>query len=262
MAGDVVHDTPILRPSFGIRFATPRRSAWLAKSASCGRRLQALSEGVGSPLGAGGGGHVVGLSAAVVDTIPRHGHILCESAGSDCPAPSPYTTESRRRRAMSARPMLCASSGDDRREHDVLSDVLRAVRLTGAVYFDFELSSPWAVDAPPSREIAAIVMPGAQRVIEYHLSPAAPVGHTRSARSRFGCARATSSCSRRATRTSSRARRDARRRRDLSVFARPRRRCRSSYELAAAAPSGRASSAASWAATSVRTTRCSRRCRA
>jgi AraC-like DNA-binding protein len=51
---------------------------------------------------------------------------------------------------------------------DVLSDVLRAVRLTGAVYFDFELSSPWALDTPPSREIAGIVMPGAQRVIEYH----------------------------------------------------------------------------------------------
>jgi AraC-like DNA-binding protein len=52
---------------------------------------------------------------------------------------------------------------------DVLSDVLRAVRLTGAVYFDFELSSPWVAEAPPSREIAARVMPGAQRVIEYHL---------------------------------------------------------------------------------------------
>jgi AraC-like DNA-binding protein len=52
---------------------------------------------------------------------------------------------------------------------DVLSDVLRAVRLTGAVYFDFELSSPWVAEAPPSRDIASIVMPGAERVIEYHL---------------------------------------------------------------------------------------------
>ena len=52
---------------------------------------------------------------------------------------------------------------------DVLSDVLRAVRLTGAVYFDFELSSPWVVEAPPSREIVGKVMPGSQRVIEYHL---------------------------------------------------------------------------------------------
>ena len=52
---------------------------------------------------------------------------------------------------------------------DVLSDVLRAVRLSGAVYFDFELSSPWVLEAPPSPEIAGRVMPGAQRVIEYHL---------------------------------------------------------------------------------------------
>ena len=51
----------------------------------------------------------------------------------------------------------------------MLSDVLRAVRLTGAVFFDFELSSPWVAEAPPSKEIAAKVMPGAQRVIEYHL---------------------------------------------------------------------------------------------
>ena len=52
---------------------------------------------------------------------------------------------------------------------DVLSDVLRAVRLTGAVYFDFELSSPWVREAPPARDLAGVVMPGAQRVVEYHL---------------------------------------------------------------------------------------------
>jgi AraC-like DNA-binding protein len=52
---------------------------------------------------------------------------------------------------------------------DVLSDVLRAVRLTGAAYFDFELSSPWVREAPPARELAGIVMPGAQRIVEYHL---------------------------------------------------------------------------------------------
>jgi AraC-like DNA-binding protein len=52
---------------------------------------------------------------------------------------------------------------------DVLSDVLAAVRLTGAVYFHMEMSSPWVAETPPAREIAANVMPGAQRVIEYHL---------------------------------------------------------------------------------------------
>jgi AraC-like DNA-binding protein len=52
---------------------------------------------------------------------------------------------------------------------DVLSDVLRAVRRTGAVYFDFDLSSPWVLEAPPSRDIVHTVMPGSQRMIEYHL---------------------------------------------------------------------------------------------
>jgi AraC-like DNA-binding protein len=52
---------------------------------------------------------------------------------------------------------------------DVLSNVLEAVRLTGAVYFDFHLSSPWVLEAPASREIAGTVMPGADRLIEYHL---------------------------------------------------------------------------------------------
>ena len=37
------------------------------------------------------------------------------------------------------------------------------------MYFDIELSSPWVTATPPSREIADKVMPGAERVIEYHL---------------------------------------------------------------------------------------------
>jgi len=63
------------------------------------------------------------------------------------------------------------ASGGDQREPltDVLSDVLRAVRLTGAVFFDFELSSPWVAEAPPARELVGRVIPGAQRVVEYHL---------------------------------------------------------------------------------------------
>jgi AraC-like DNA-binding protein len=52
---------------------------------------------------------------------------------------------------------------------DVLSDVLRGVRLSGAVYFDFELSSPWVREAPPARDLTGLVMPGTQRVIEYHV---------------------------------------------------------------------------------------------
>ncbi len=52
---------------------------------------------------------------------------------------------------------------------DVLSDVLRAVRLTGAVYFHFDLTSPWVAAAPAAREITGKVLPGSERLIEYHL---------------------------------------------------------------------------------------------
>jgi AraC-like DNA-binding protein len=55
------------------------------------------------------------------------------------------------------------------RQVDVLSDLLRAVRLRGAIYFDFELSDPWVAAAPESRELAPLLMPGAQHVIEYHV---------------------------------------------------------------------------------------------
>jgi AraC-like DNA-binding protein len=52
---------------------------------------------------------------------------------------------------------------------DVLSDVLRSVRLTGAVFFDVAATSPWVAEAPPSAELAPLVMPGAQHLIEYHV---------------------------------------------------------------------------------------------
>jgi AraC-like DNA-binding protein len=52
---------------------------------------------------------------------------------------------------------------------DVLSDVLRAVRLTSVVFFDFTLTPPWVAEAPPAREIAATVLPGSERIFEYHL---------------------------------------------------------------------------------------------
>ena len=38
---------------------------------------------------------------------------------------------------------------------DVLSDVLRSVRLTGAVFFDMEADSPWVGITPRSEVISA-----------------------------------------------------------------------------------------------------------
>lgn len=52
---------------------------------------------------------------------------------------------------------------------DTLSDVLRAVRLGGAIYFDVAARAPWVAEAPPASKLAPFVMPGAEHVIEFHL---------------------------------------------------------------------------------------------
>lgn len=51
---------------------------------------------------------------------------------------------------------------------DTLSDVLRAVRLRGAVFYYIDGSSPWVAEAPPAREIIPGIMPGAEHMIEFH----------------------------------------------------------------------------------------------
>lgn len=57
----------------------------------------------------------------------------------------------------------------ERRGSDVLSEVLRAVRLRGAVFYTVKASASWVVEAPPTQELAHIVMPGSEHVIAYHV---------------------------------------------------------------------------------------------
>lgn len=52
---------------------------------------------------------------------------------------------------------------------DVLSEVLRAVRLTGAVFFKVDGAAPWVAEAPEAKKVAPFVMPGAEHVVEYHI---------------------------------------------------------------------------------------------
>jgi AraC-like DNA-binding protein len=52
---------------------------------------------------------------------------------------------------------------------DVLSDVLRAVRLTGAVYFDITAREPWVAASPAVSSICTNVMPGFEHVIAFHI---------------------------------------------------------------------------------------------
>jgi len=52
---------------------------------------------------------------------------------------------------------------------DALSDVLSAVRLTGAVFLEMEMRESWSYLTAPARAIADVLMPAADHVIPYHL---------------------------------------------------------------------------------------------
>lgn len=54
-------------------------------------------------------------------------------------------------------------------DDDILTDVLRAVHISGAIFFDVHAAAPWATEAPNSRQIRAMVMAEAQHLIEYHV---------------------------------------------------------------------------------------------
>src|SRR5262249_45211609 len=52
---------------------------------------------------------------------------------------------------------------------DTLSDLLRSVRLRGAVFYYVSFRGRWAAGAPEAREVAQAVMPGCDHVMEYHM---------------------------------------------------------------------------------------------
>jgi AraC-like DNA-binding protein len=52
---------------------------------------------------------------------------------------------------------------------DVLSDVLRAIKLTGALFFWVDACSPWSVDVPRADSFVHLILPRAQHVISYHI---------------------------------------------------------------------------------------------
>jgi AraC-like DNA-binding protein len=51
---------------------------------------------------------------------------------------------------------------------DALSDVLGAIRLTGAVFFDVHASEPWVAETPSGRQIVHRIFPHAEHLIPYH----------------------------------------------------------------------------------------------
>ncbi len=64
-----------------------------------------------------------------------------------------------------------ASESDERGANglDPLSDVLRAVRLTAAVFFRVEATAPWVIEMPDGAALARGFAPRAQHVISYHV---------------------------------------------------------------------------------------------
>src|SRR5215471_17897496 len=52
---------------------------------------------------------------------------------------------------------------------DVLSDVLRVVRLTSAVFFSARFSSPWSIESPPQDQLARLLGLRAESIALFHV---------------------------------------------------------------------------------------------
>lgn len=52
---------------------------------------------------------------------------------------------------------------------DVLSGLLRRIRLRGALFFNVECIGPWVTEAPAAAVISGAVMPASEHVMEYHM---------------------------------------------------------------------------------------------
>ena len=52
---------------------------------------------------------------------------------------------------------------------DALSDLLRVIQLTGAVYLDGAFSAPWCVTIPADSALCSAYLPPSERVVSFHL---------------------------------------------------------------------------------------------
>lgn len=52
---------------------------------------------------------------------------------------------------------------------DALSETLRVVRLVGAVFINARFTAPWCYQSPRADAAAALLEPGAERVVIWHL---------------------------------------------------------------------------------------------
>lgn len=65
------------------------------------------------------------------------------------------------------RPPAGAESAQSRR--DPLSEVLRTVKLTGALFFVVDATSPWGVEVPRADLFGPLILPRAQHIVSYHI---------------------------------------------------------------------------------------------
>jgi len=66
------------------------------------------------------------------------------------------------------------SAGGEAAGGDVLSEVLRTVRLTGALFFVVDASTPWVAGVPEASPLTPILLPGAEHLISYHIVTRGP----------------------------------------------------------------------------------------
>jgi AraC-like DNA-binding protein len=52
---------------------------------------------------------------------------------------------------------------------DALSEALTSVRMTGAIFYHAECTSPWGFQVPHVRDVAHVLAPGTERLVAYHL---------------------------------------------------------------------------------------------
>jgi AraC family transcriptional regulator, alkane utilization regulator len=52
---------------------------------------------------------------------------------------------------------------------DVLSDVLRVIRLSGGVRFRTEYFAPWSIATPPPSQLAVLLQAASQRIVSFHI---------------------------------------------------------------------------------------------
>lgn len=61
------------------------------------------------------------------------------------------------------------ASDADVRASDTLSDVLEALRLSGAMFFLVDARTPWVAETPASMHLAPAILPAAHHVVSYHV---------------------------------------------------------------------------------------------